>query len=412
MAAIFAAKGGRSVLLLEAAKDVGRKILISGGGRCNVLPMEDSPPRFVSESPSRLVRRFLDRWKLDEQRLFFEALLGGALREEPEAKKLFPPSNRAKDVRDALRRAAEEAAAVLRAGAPVRDVTKVGDGFRLALDGEVVIAKAVILTTGGRSVLGGGADARGFDWVQALGHTVRETYPALAPLVGGDPSHVRLSGVSLPAKVWAEAGEERASSEGGFLFTHRGWSGPSVLDVSHVVERAVLAGRRPDVRVCFPAGFEENEKRFASDDKEAGGTGGAREGKGVHSAGFEENRSSNGPERSGTGSRSGGASASATAASRWDDALRASSGLSLSSLLRKKLPDRLVSLILETAKVSDCPLSRLSREDRRRVVSALTEFPLPVTGTEGYRTAEVTGGGVALEEVDPGSGRSRIVPGL
>ena len=72
-----------------------------------------------------------------------------------------------------------------------------------------------------------------------------------------------------------------------------------------------------------------------------------------------------------------------------------------------------MSLLLASAGVAESlSLSRLSREDRRRVVSALTEFPLPVTGTEGYRTAEVTGGGIALEEVDPGSGKSHIVPGL
>jgi hypothetical protein len=76
------------------------------------------------------------------------------------------------------------------------------------------------------------------------------------------------------------------------------------------------------------------------------------------------------------------------------------------------LPDRLVLLVLEAAGVGDQPLARLTRDARARVVETLTAFPLPATGTEGYRTAEVTGGGVALGEVDPGSGRSRLVPGL
>jgi len=75
-------------------------------------------------------------------------------------------------------------------------------------------------------------------------------------------------------------------------------------------------------------------------------------------------------------------------------------------------PDRLIRLILATSGLPDVPLHRLTREARRGVVSALTEFPVPATGTEGYRTAEVTGGGVSLEEVDPGSGESRLVPGL
>ncbi len=92
---------------------------------------------------------------------------------------------------------------------------------------------------------------------------------------------------------------------------------------------------------------------------------------------------------------------------------RAARGPLSSSFLRKcSLPDRLIRLLLETARVPDIQLSYLSREARARVVETLTAFPLPATGTEGYRTAEVTGGGVALEEVDPGSGRSRLVPGL
>jgi predicted Rossmann fold flavoprotein len=362
LAALAAARGGRRVLVLEAAKDVGRKILVSGGGRCNVLPMEDAPERFVSESPNRLVRRFLDRWPLSSQRTFFEDLLGGTLREEPESKKLFPPSNRAIDVRDALRGAVMAAGGELHAGAPVRNLARAGDALAVRLDGEEEIAAPyVILATGGRSVLAGGADAAGFAWAAALGHLVRPTYPALVPLTGDAPAHHALAGVSLTARVTAWTEKERASSSGGFLFTHKGWSGPAILDVSHVVERATLAGASAEVRVCF--GFGEE---------------------------------------------------------KWDAALRGagssggSGSLFLSSFLSKSssLPDRLAGLILEEARVPDVKLSGLSREARLRVVETLTAFSLPASGTEGYRTAEVTGGGVALEEVDAGSGRSRLVPGL
>ncbi|HEX2798103.1 MAG TPA: aminoacetone oxidase family FAD-binding enzyme [Thermoanaerobaculia bacterium] len=366
LAALAAARGGRRVLALEAAKDAGRKILVSGGGRCNVLPMEDALTRFVSESPNRLVRRFLDRWPLSGQRLFFEELLGGRLREEPESRKLFPPSNRAKDVRDALREALAAARGTLRAAAPVRDLVRKGGGFAVHLDGgEEIAAPRVILATGGLSVLAGGADAAGYAWAAAMGHTVRPTYPALVPLTGDAPAHHALAGVSLAARVTARSAGDRATSSGGFLFTHKGWSGPAVLDVSHVVERAALAGASAEVRVCF------------------------------------------------------GESLAGDAAARWDAALRGagrtggSGSLFLLPFLRKcPLPDRLASLVLETARVPDIQLSYLSREARVRVVETLTAFPIPATGTEGYRTAEVTGGGVALEEVDPGSGRSRLVPGL
>ena len=383
IAARAAARGGKNVLVLEAARDAGRKILVSGGGRCNVLPMEDAPQRFVSESPNRLVRRFLDRWPLAEQREFFEELLGGPLREEKESRKLFPPSNRAVDVRDALRFAVAAAGATLRPSAPVRDLVPVGDGFVIRLDAaglEEIHAPRVILATGGLSVLAGGADAAGYAWASAMGHKVHPTYPALVPLVGNAPAHHALSGISLPARVTARSGEgkdaESATSTGGFLFTHKGWSGPAILDVSHVVERAELAGRTAEVKICFGFGEEKISLKV--------------------------------PERGVGGSLSG------DVAARWDAALVGAPGSrSLSSFLSKSsVPDRLASLILDVARVPDSRLSGLPRDERARVVAAVTAFPLPATGTEGYRTAEVTGGGVALEEVDAGSGRSKLVPGL
>jgi len=359
MAALHAAHvGGGRVLVLEAAKEAGRKILVSGGGRCNVLPAEEANERFISESSGRLVNRFLARWPLGEQRAFFEELLGALLSLEEESRKLFPASNRAKDVRDALRDAAVRAGAEIRASAPVREITKAGDGFSVRLDDGTVAARSVVLATGGRSVLASGADGRGYEWAAALGHTVRPTYPALAPLVGDAPAHHALSGVSLRARVTAKFGEgpaECAVSEGGFLFTHRGWSGPAVLDVSYVVEQAMLTGKKADVRAAFLPGTPWEERLKAG---------------------------------------------------------AASGGSLFSFLSRSPLPDRLIQLILASAGVVDVPLYRLTRDARRRVVDALTFFSIPATGTEGYRTAEVTGGGVALEEVDPGSGRSKLVPGL
>ena len=404
MAARFAAGGGRPVVVLEAAREAGRKILVSGGGRCNVLPVAEAPERFVSDSPNRLVRRFLARWPLEEQRTFFEALLGGALREEPGSGKLFPPTNRARDVRDALRTSVLSAGAEIRSSSPVRDLVRSRRaGFEVRLDTGSLHAAAVVVATGGRSVLSGGADAAGFEWAAALGHSIRPTYPALAPLVGDAPSHHALAGVSAYARVTARAGDESGVSEGGFLLTHRGWSGPAVLDVSHVVERAARTGLRADVRVMFmPAepnrarGKEREKERDNEREKE-------RE---------KERIASNGPVRRARSSRFGNAEAVARA---WDEQLRLGtrSGALLSSFLRNSsLPDRLIQLILATCGVADVSLSRLTREARKRVVSALTSFPIPATGTEGYRTAEVTGGGVALEEVDPGSGESRLVPGL
>ena len=349
-----AAGSGAPVVVLEATREPGRKVLVSGGGRCNVLPAREARERFLSSSPRRLVDRFLDRFPLAAQRAFFEELLGGALREEPESAKLFPPTNRARDVRDALLTRARAEGAEVRAVTPVRGVEpRIGGGFGVGLDSGTLSASAVVLATGGRSVLAGGVDAAGFEWAAALGHTVRPLVPALVPLTGSAPAHAALAGVSLEATVTARSGGESATARGGFLFTHRGWSGPAVLDVSHVVTRALDEERPFSVTVSF-----------------------------------------------------GGDAAS------WDETLRAGSG-SVLSLLRRSLPDRVASLLLAEAGLApETPLHRLTREARRAIVMALTALPLPVDGSEGYRTAEVTAGGVALEEVDPGSGASRLASGL
>lgn len=362
IAAIHAAEslGDRSkeIHVFEATRDAGRKILVSGGGRCNVLPMVDRPERFVSSSPNRLVRRFLDRWPLPSQRQFFEELLGAPLREEPEAGKLFPPTERARDVRDALRTRALQAGVVFRFGAPLqRLVRNERGGWILKLaTGEERTARIVILATGGRSVLGGGADARGLEIAQDLGHSIRAPYAALAPLVAEGAPHAALSGLSLRAMLEAVRPGEKAVSTGGFLFTHRGYSGPAALDVSHVLERASIEGTTARVTA-----------RFGADDAES--------------------------------------------LVDWDAALRSATGTVL-GWLRRQMPERLAELLLEASGVTEPRLSHLTRENRRALVEVLSGFVLPVTGTDGYRTAEVMGGGVALEEVDPGSGASRIVPGL
>ncbi len=359
LAAIRAAEAGaKGVVVLEAAAQPGRKILVSGGGRCNVLPMEEAPERFVSAAPPRVVGRYLARVSLVDQREFFEDLLGGPLREEAEGRKLFPPSNRAKDVRDALVARAAAVGAEIRTGAVVREVGRTAGGFSIRLaDGPDVAAPRVILATGGLSVLGGGADGGGFAWAEALGHTLVPTYPALVPLTGEAPAHHALAGVSTNARVTARSGAERAVSEGGFLFTHKGWSGPSVLDVAHVVARS---GGAAEVTVSFDGDGDWDSRLVA----------GARAGVSLFNL------------------------------------LRRSSSSSLS------LPDRLISLILETAGVADQPLARLTKDARRSVVSALMAFALPAAGTEGYRTAEVTLGGVDTRALSSSTMESRSEPGL
>ncbi|HEX6088931.1 MAG TPA: aminoacetone oxidase family FAD-binding enzyme [Gemmatimonadales bacterium] len=354
LAAIFAAGKGRRVVLLERTKDGGRKILISGGGRCNILPSELDPSRYVTASSTATMRNILRSWPLADQRRFFEKELGLTLVLEPETGKLFPSTNRARDVRDGLVSLARRRGVEVRFDSKVTDVTRAGDAWRVHLEGgEALDAAAVILTTGGLSVPATGSDGIGLAIARRLGHSVNETYPALTPLTADPPVHAPLAGISPVVTI--EAPGTKFRTTGGFLFTHRGYSGPSVLDVSHLAVRSRLAGEHQAVLVQWTD---------------------------LDTAGWEAIFS-----RGGTGT--------------------------VANVVRKRLPERLADALLAEAGVpDDRTLSHLGREERKRLVPLLARYPLPWTGDEGYRKAEVTGGGVALGEIDPRTMESRLHPGL
>jgi predicted Rossmann fold flavoprotein len=359
LAAIFAADDGQLTMLLERTRDGGRKILISGGGRCNVLPSEMNPSDYITASSPNTMKKILRSWPLPEQRAYFEQRLGLRLVLEPETGKLFPASNRARDVRDGLVELAQHTGVQLRFGECLTDLdpSPAGDHWLIGLEsGETLQAAAVILATGGLSVPATGSDGTGLRIVERLGHTIHPLYPALTPLTAEPPLHAHLAGVSLTARLMAPLARGRFSTEGGFLFTHRGYSGPSVLNISHLAVRsAQQAGPRQSIRVQWTAW--------------------------------------DGPV--------------------WEEELvRAHSG-SVASMVRRHLPDRLVETLLAEAGIDrERSLAHLRREERIRLVETLSYYELPWTGDEGYKKAEVTGGGVSLAEIDPRTMESRIHPRL
>jgi predicted Rossmann fold flavoprotein len=365
MAAIFAAELAATqsppaeVLLLERTQDGGRKILISGGGRCNILPSSADLARFVTDSSPNSLRNILKAWPLADQVRFFDERLGLDLTLEEESGKLFPRSNKARDVRDGLLSLARDLGAVTRFGAVVEDLVPpaAGEDWQVVLSGgERIPATAVVLATGGLSVPNTGSDGTGLRLAAALGHEMHPTYPALTPLTANAPHHAALSGISLPVTLSARVEGKRHTATGGFLFTHKGYSGPSVLDLSHLAVRSRLAG-------------------------------GARQEITVQWTDLD--------------------------AAAWEERLRAGGTVHVGTLVRRELPERLAEMVLESAGVSgSTPASQLKRDARIRLVAALAAMPLPWSGDEGYRKAEVTGGGVALGEVDPRTMESRRMPGL
>src|SRR5882672_6958827 len=205
-----APKGPARVLLLERTHDGGRKILMSGGGRCNVLPSELDPARFVTASSPNTLKKLLLSWPLREQRRFFEEDLAIPLALEEETGKLFPVSNKSKDVRDKLRAMAERNGVEMRFDAYVKGLEPAGpaaggrsnvtagdpsSAWRVRLaNGSVLLASRAIIATGGLSVPATGSDGTGIDIVRRLGHTIHDTYPALTPLTATPHRYVSLSG--------------------------------------------------------------------------------------------------------------------------------------------------------------------------------------------------------------------------
>lgn len=348
MAAIFAARGGADVLLLERMKDGGRKILISGGGRCNVLPSELDPKQYFTTSSPNSLRKILLSWPLAEQRRFFEQELQIPLSLEEESGKLFPVSNQARHVRDALLSEAKRAGAKVRHNAYVVDLVPAGAGWRVQLEGgEAIPAGGVIVASGGLSVPATGSDGTGLRVVEKLGHTIHPLFPALTPLTCTPPKHADLAGVSLT--VTLSAPSSKFSTRGGFLFTHRGYSGPAVLDISHFA----ITKREP----IYVQWTERDE---------AG----------------------------------------------WDELLRSGRG-TVGAIVRRELPVRLTDALLREARVdAERTTAQLKKEERSRLTTVLARYQLPYTGDEGYKKAEVTGGGVALAEIDPRTMESRVNAGL
>jgi predicted Rossmann fold flavoprotein len=354
MAAIFAARAGAEVLLLERTAEGGRKILISGGGRCNILPSRLDEGRFVTDSSPNTLRKIVRSWPLAEQIRFFDDELGLALVEEVESAKLFPASNRARDVRDGLIALATREGARFCAGTAVTGIVPLGNHrWRVTTDRDAPLdVDAVIVASGGLSVPKTGSDGLGLRIARALGHTVHETYAALTPITAQPSAFTALAGISLPVTLSARTADRAATAAGGFLFTHRGYSGPAVLDVSHVVVRSAR-GAADAARLAV--------------------------------------------------------SWSRLDAVAWARALEPSGSRTVLGAVRSELPERLALALVALAGVDpSTSLADLRRSERLALIEVLVRCPLPWNGDEGYAKAEVTGGGVSLAEIDSRTMESRL----
>lgn len=360
VAAFRAAELGRRVVLLEKNRQPGVKILMSGGTRCNLTHATDN--RGIVDAygpPGKFLHSPLAALSVADTIKLFEGE-GVATKVEPTGK-VFPVSNRAADVLDALLRRVDRSGTTLALGEPAGDVRAAGDGFEVVTPLRTITTKHVILTTGGQSYPGSGTTGDGYRIAAAFGHTIVPPRPALTPITSDAAWVAALRGVTLPdvAIRVQQDGQKLASRRGSLLFAHFGLTGPVALDVSRVVS-------------------------------------GHPEPRSLH---LEIDLLPTVPEAD------------------LDKSLQAESLSSgkkqLANVLAVHVPHRLAETLLTlTGQPADRKAAGLSRADRGKLVAAAKRLGVPVTGTLGFAKAEVTAGGVSLDEVDSRTMQSKRVPGL
>jgi predicted Rossmann fold flavoprotein len=357
--AIFVRRISRaSVRVVDGATRVGAKILVSGGSRCNVTNAVVTERDYWGGRRT-IIRRVLSRLPVAQTIAFFEEI-GVPLKEEATAK-LFPRSDRSRDVLDALLRTAEASQITLSPATRVHRIGREDRGFRLETSRGPLVAAAVVLATGGLSLPKTGSDGGGLRIARELGHSLIATTPALAPLVLQSGINASIPGVAQDVELTLRvAGKVTERIRGPLLWTHFGVSGPAALDMSRHWERARLEERDPAVSASLLPG-----RSFES----------------VEAA--------------------------------WTVTTSRHPRLTLQSALAEMVPASVASALLETLGVEhDTRLASLTRESRRSLSHSLTDLPLPVLDSRGYNHAEATAGGIALDEIDPGSMESRKCPGL
>ena len=345
MCAIEAARRGRRVMIIDHAKTPAEKIRISGGGRCNFTNLHTTPENFLSENPhfcKSALKRFTQHdfiKRVDARRIpWHEKTLG----------QLFC-DNSAKDIIDMLLDDIRMADAALYMETSVSRVEKDGDTFKVETDRGTVECTSLVIATGGLSIPKIGATGFGYDIARQFGHDIIPTRAALVPLLFAPDILAQtkeLSGLSVDPSAVSHG---KTSFREGMLFTHKGISGPSILQISSYWQDGddIVINMLPDVDI-----YEELRARRQSQAKQM-----------LHNV--------------------------------------------LAGFIPKRLADQVVADL-----GIDAPMADLSDKKLRALTDRLQAWHVTPTGSEGYRTAEVTRGGVDTRQLSSKTMESQITPGL
>ena len=354
MTAITAGKAGAKVLLLDSREKIGAKILMSGGTRCNVTNETVSDKDYNSSDLMR-VRNILKAFSNKDTVQFFKSIGVDLVLEKDldgnsdrgRGGKYFPRSNSGKTVLEALMKEIAKARVELIAPAKVTDIKYVNEAYVLKAGDSTYHAKQVVIATGGLSYPATGSDGVGYQLAKQMGHHLVATSAALTPFNSNDKIFNELSGISLVLTLTLkDDGKKKFSTTDGFLFTHNGFSGPAALDMSRHYLRAT--GKKV-IEVNFLPHF--NDGTFTD----------------------------------------------AIAKMIIDHPKKTAK-----NFLTQWMPERLALAVLLKARVAPATVLNQLKKDRRiSLLNTCLHHPLEVTGVIGYSKAEVTAGGINLNQLNP-----------
>ncbi|OBZ10429.1 hypothetical protein A8L34_17650 [Bacillus sp. FJAT-27264] len=368
MASVAAAEHGASVLLVDKGSKLGRKLGISGGGRCNVTNIKENAD-LIAHIPGngRFLYSAFDHFNNRDIIAFFEGL-GIPLKEEDNGR-MFPVSDKASSVVSALISKVKSLGVQILTDSPVREVLYENGtvkGVRL-MSGAVHHSSAVIVATGGKSVPQTGSTGDGYPWAVAAGHTITELFPTEVPILSreewiksGDLQGLSLRDVTLT--VWNPKGKKVIAHRGDMIFTHFGLSGPIALRCSQFLRQ---------VKNKFGVDTVELSIDLFPD---------------LHPQELE---------------------------SQIQDKLEQEPKKAIRNSLKGLLPERMIPLLLSKAGLDgDITGHSLPKNGLLALAPLLKRMPILVHGTRSIEEAFVTGGGVNLKEIEPKTMESRVMPGL
>ena len=351
-----AAAAGKKVLVLEKNPGPGKKLLLSGSGQCNIT--HDGPAReFLTHYGDNgpFLKPALMNYPNTALISFF--LERGLEMVTTKAGKVFPVTLKSADVLNILVKECCNTRVTVLYNEPVLEVSHKGDQFFVLTQNTTFSGRLLVIATGGFSYPGTGSTGDGYRFASSLGHTIVETAPALAPVIAGQYPFGDLSGISFESMYFSHwrDGKKLGSHRGDLLFTHHGLSGPGILDYSRFI--------RPGdtLRLSF-AGSPRGEVL----DKELSKKMAANPVKNVKTV-----------------------------------------------VLQYRVPERLVTTLLRLSGIpDDMTCAHLSKLQRNTLLINMFEFPVKVEKLGGFQEAMVTRGGVSLQEIDPKTMESGLVPGL